>query len=35
MINHEFDHTYLEPAVEGAPDKYWHGVIRFRAVLTT
>ena len=30
----EFDHSYLEPSVEGAPDKYWHGVMRFRALLS-
>lgn len=34
LLNYEFDHSYPEPGVQGAPDKYWHGVMRFRCVVT-
>jgi hypothetical protein len=30
----EFQHTYQEQAIEGAGDHYYHGVQRFRALIT-
>lgn len=31
QIRHEFHQTFQETAVEGQNDRYWHGVMRFRA----
>ena len=33
VLTYEFDTSYLEETAEGQPDKYWHGVIRFRALI--
>ena len=30
---HEFDETYQESGVEGSNDHYYHGVMRFRAII--
>jgi hypothetical protein len=35
MIAHEFQETFQETAVEGENDHYYHGIARYRAVLTT
>lgn len=34
QIRREFQQTFQETAVEGANDRYWHGVARYRAVVT-
>lgn len=34
-IHREFEETYQETAEEGAADHYYHGVMRFRARITT
>ena len=31
--SYDFETSYLEPGAEGASDKYWHGVIRFRFLI--
>jgi hypothetical protein len=33
QIRYEFDTTFQDPNIEGQNDKYYHGVMRFRAVL--
>lgn len=34
QIRREFQQTFQETAVEGASDRFWHGVARYRAVVT-
>jgi hypothetical protein len=33
QIRYEFAQTFQETAADGAPDRYYHGVMRFRAVI--
>lgn len=33
QIRREFQQTFQETAVEGANDRFWHGVARYRAVV--
>jgi hypothetical protein len=33
MMNYEFHETFQESANEGASDRYYHGVMRFRAII--
>lgn len=34
QIRREFQQTFQEPAIEGQNDSYYHGVARYRAVIT-
>ena len=34
QIRRDFQQTFQESAIEGQNDRYWHGVARYRAVIT-